>query len=342
MGEVCVVQAVDETRYEVEPDRDLCSCGMRSCEHLRQVHRFLQKGKDVEYEAVSAFHKELRRGDVAKSLIWAEQVARMRGEIGVKQYLKSIVFEETRNLALHNRWRNLGPLEVEGMILEFCGSLKKWELPAARGMYSILLKAFADAKKQKPVQLDELKSAPPVDEHEFYNWMVMIGRVVWLGVWDKGQYESKPVVDARRRLSVTICRSLLDEGYDAEAAVLQEKPDYHRLCTGAEALCGFKDPGGSRIKRAKAPRLEIDLLMTPDYAFDSHTAEGRRRLKKGWPVPGLPAPAEVDLRWTGKEIGAYWRYKAFEQFADDYREQAWEKVQPGDGEVPRVAAVGPF
>lgn len=88
------------------------------------------------YVAVSAFHKELRRGRVEPALYWATVLTNWRGKHGVIAYMRNIVFEETRDLELFkyilklsSYGKSISLLHMQKGVERFCKAPKKWELP---------------------------------------------------------------------------------------------------------------------------------------------------------------------------------------------------------------------
>lgn len=89
------------------------------------------------FETVSAFHKELRRGDHLRAFVWASVLSTYRGLKGVIKYMLNIVYEETRDhnlaahlLALYQKSLEETPdvADVCKAIGYFCAAPKKWEL----------------------------------------------------------------------------------------------------------------------------------------------------------------------------------------------------------------------
>lgn len=86
------------------------------------------------FETVSAFHKELRRGDIEKAVFWGTMLAASRKTSGVIKYMFNILYEETRD---HRMGEYLMKCLVDNntdyttmcrAISWFCDSTKKWYL----------------------------------------------------------------------------------------------------------------------------------------------------------------------------------------------------------------------
>lgn len=87
------------------------------------------------FVAVSAMHKEIRRGDVEAALYWATCMIPHRGLVGVINYLRNIVFEETRDIRLYryilylsSKGRSVTRKEMNRAVARFTRAPKKWEL----------------------------------------------------------------------------------------------------------------------------------------------------------------------------------------------------------------------
>lgn len=155
--------------YTVDLDKNTCSCPLGSshvdygdgiakdnkpCAHkIQAIGKLAAENPDEltwpyiqvissrynQWEAVSAFHKELRRGDIEKSFYFGSILARYRGVRGVIKYMINIIYEETRDHYLHGylldcykQLSSNGKTQRDLMIKTisaFCRSPKKWQLP---------------------------------------------------------------------------------------------------------------------------------------------------------------------------------------------------------------------
>jgi hypothetical protein len=102
---------------------------------LQLVYNRLLGERYIIWESVSAFHKELRRGDHKEAQYWALSVAAHRGLHGVIRYMLNILFEEARDLDMYLRLlrlaekgRSVSYDEVMSTVRLFCKMPKKWEL----------------------------------------------------------------------------------------------------------------------------------------------------------------------------------------------------------------------
>lgn len=101
------------------------------------------------FEVVSAFHKELRRGDFDKAWYWGLILSNYRSMRGVIIYLLNIVYEETRDhdlasflLKLRKDPRNHTLDRMSQAISLFCMSVKKWELPHRYEIFTNEMKGY--------------------------------------------------------------------------------------------------------------------------------------------------------------------------------------------------------
>lgn len=88
------------------------------------------------FEAISAFHKELRRGDFKHAWFWALVITTKRSIPGTFKYMLNIIYEETRDHDLANYLLDcLGSPRMQTFtslsraVSWFCAAKKKWEMP---------------------------------------------------------------------------------------------------------------------------------------------------------------------------------------------------------------------
>ncbi len=108
--------------------RGACSCGQPSCDHRTRVDRADHPDRGAVFEAKSGLHKELRRGDAARAKGYAQTIEAGRPG-AVRLYLRRIVTEETRSLALLDRVESASDQRWPELVDAFCGVVKDWELP---------------------------------------------------------------------------------------------------------------------------------------------------------------------------------------------------------------------
>lgn len=109
-----------------------------------------------QWEVVSAFHKELRRGDFPKAFFWGLILSTKRSYGGVIKYLNNIIYEETRDhklahylLTLANlRMDVIGYDEIAKAIRLFCLAKKKWEFPHRLQIFEAEMRGYAQLVKE--------------------------------------------------------------------------------------------------------------------------------------------------------------------------------------------------
>jgi hypothetical protein len=117
-----------------------------------QLHRPYLQALNTRYnkfEVVSAFHKELRRGDFEKAWFFGLLLSTNRGIRGVIIYLMNIVYEETRDhelaeflLKLRRDPRNHTLDRMSQAISLFCLATKKWELPLRYDIFTNEMRGY--------------------------------------------------------------------------------------------------------------------------------------------------------------------------------------------------------
>lgn len=325
MGAVTVLDN-DAQKVEVHPERLRCSCDERGCAHLRWVLAVKGGDKGAAYESISAMHKEIRRGDARRVMFWHKMLVATRGEGYAKSYVKNIILEETRNLALVHKFRRSSELDSEEMTRDLVCSRKKWELQTMAGLYPIVVKADVKAHAMPPIEAEELTIIPPENELQFFNWLVLVARVFH---YLRNLTGSRQTVLKKRMLGMladSLAKRLRADGMEEEAELVETKLDFHPLMLGVEAACGLKDSHANDVYAVAENPFDVDLLMPPVYAYDAHTARGRFLLQKHTVRAGERAPPTLDLRWSGQILGIWWRYAAFTEHGMNYRRKRWHAV----------------
>mgnify|MGYP001127302723 CR=1 FL=1 len=102
-----------------------------------------------QFEVVSAFHKELRRGDFSAAWFWGLILTTKRGIRGVLNYMLNIIYEETRDhdLADYLLRARTSPALITFTTLSrciswFCATPKKWELPLRLAIFTAEMKGY--------------------------------------------------------------------------------------------------------------------------------------------------------------------------------------------------------
>lgn len=288
-------------------------------ETLRQFYEESVGKRFNAFEAISAMHKELRRGDADAALYWATAVIPHRGRHGVLKYLRSILFEETRDINLarylvkvSSRGTSIKPIDFQRAVVRFAHAPKKWHLPWRKALFIDEMKAYKKLGENYGYQVARGGDAVPADQEDHLRSELIKGfasgdRVkVQYGV--KGWYKMKsPDHD---HLKIDIWNFLIevsdndyqnafeyDELYVEELyEVIMRKMRnhggirYHDINAFTDALCG--EPGHNKectlssakhkkiINNPKEYRLPLgDLRKVPLYAHDNHTWGGKAKMR---------------------------------------------------------------
>jgi hypothetical protein len=126
------------------------------------------------WEVASAFHKELRRGDVAAAYFWALLLTRFRGFASPVRYMINVLFEETRDVSLL-RFLLDSLVQLSGKVrspeedyrllyecvLLFCGSVKKWDQPQRYAIFCAEMRGYAALAKDFSYKVSQARDVLP-------------------------------------------------------------------------------------------------------------------------------------------------------------------------------------
>ena len=335
--------------HEVDVVAKRCSCPDMGCEHYCLLHDLFSRDSSFVYQMVSALHKEIRRGDIHRARIWLRWSNEIRGDSKTKNYCKTILFEETRNMDLWGKWRGgkTRGYSSEDMVTDLCRSAKKWELPGTKWAADIAFKAVVDGFNMPLIQTDEIV-APDQDELEYYHWFRMLYRLdILFRTSERDRFgnvtKDHGYAETRRIYNEMLVMELGEYGLPKHAALVKADPGHfdHQWCA-LEAISGMRDPDANKlysIEELEArwdPLPEgTDLITIPNYVRDWHTRAGKANVRKTFDskppygklyVPGDPLPHDLDLRWSGQFLGFWWRYHAFMQHGMDYGKKEWHEI----------------
>lgn len=295
------------------------------------------------FEVVSAFHKELRRGDFSKAYFWGMMLAAHRGGSGVIKYLLNITYEETRDhwLAewlLKNQTKPSQQLLALAIEL-FCNATKKWFLAHRREIFKAEMKAYslladefsddigrsgdivpwepnrerlhqkmtsgADSRDLVEMQfgLKGLQKAADVERVELRAWLA--GELYIIGRKNgiEGIEERYDFILRRRRI-------MGDIRYH-EINMLAD------LVSGEPYRAGIM-PASVRSRILRRPHLRNFPFgvapAIPLYAHDNHDWTGKRLLKtfRNQTLPEM-RQTDIDLRYCGAYLGVGFRMLSVEQ-----------------------------
>ncbi len=272
------------------------------------------------FVAVSAMHKELRRGDVEASLYWAVCMIPHRGTVGVINYLRNIVFEETRDLALYayllklsSYGKSVSRLDMCRAIARFAKAPKKWELPWRLETFINEQKAYQELVKRYGTDVAKPSDIIPEAHHRSLHSLIIggfkSGSVVSVQTGLKGLLKSKASNNDKLRIAIfnyltDVLNGEFENKFEHDADYsnrLHERilyrinhygaPGYHELNALCDALTG--EPGDlptttlppTEHKRiVNSPRsysLPLgDFRRIPLYANDNHTWPGKALLRQ--------------------------------------------------------------
>lgn len=311
------------------------------------------------YETISAFHKELRRGDFEKAWFWGLIVSTQRRIRGVFQYLLNIVYEETRDhdLALYLLKLRSGEgfhdlPHMAKAIAWFCSSIKKWEMPGRYDIfnaemegYNLLVKKYGKevaghgnviTRSDRKLMFKRMSDGYTSDDPVIFQYGLKGLQKLEYGGGEQKLYDHR--FDIYERL------------YD----LASDKPDYHpvwsvigvvntrieanygigyhELNAIGDALMGEPLHGSLQPLRMKAlrsrPTPPIPIGQWPEiplYAHDNHSYRGKALMRR-YPEqlkPGVPQ-TDLDFRWCGAYYGVCYRMLAFKQHGDIHE---WHKVK---------------
>ena len=313
-----------------------------------------------KYELVSAFHKELRRGDFEAAWFFGLILAEYRGRQGVIRYLLNILYEETRDHMLGEfllecyAQRNAITLpKLQAAIRWFCRSKKKWQLPHRLEIFRAEMLGYELlAKEYSP---DVAKGANIIDADQEPKLKAAFER----GFKSKDQTQYQRGLKGLQKL-VHMPAALDDYRFQlysylydfAEANVPDEHQvwrvvsyvnhriesglpvGYHELNAIADALYGepyapglISDSPSPAL--VKAPYVQPPLAIWPQlplYAHDSHTWGGKALMRRFRDqLKAGAVQTDLDFRQCGAYFGVCFRMLAYDQHQNT--EAAWETVK---------------
>lgn len=278
------------------------------------------------YEVVSAFHKELRRGDFTKAYYWASILSTFRGLKGVIKYMLNIIYEETRDHELHKylitiygkALANTATSEHMCKAVQlFCDSKKKWQLGDRLAIFEDEMKGYRRLSDKYTPRVAEGCNIISANHHDTLKQAMLEGyatkdrELVQYGL--KGLFKSKALPGgdhvSHKVLMYGLLVDLLNGDYpnkfdfnkeDAHAlievlelriAMLRNgKKDcgfgYHELNALADILCGESFHAGNTTRIARKKITRSKSLPT---------------LRLGY-IVNIPLYAHDNHTWGGKHL----------------------------------------
>jgi hypothetical protein len=314
------VQSSDESKfYDIDLEKQTCVCegfkAKKFCTHLHRSNDIYKlHGKTERWNIMSQYHKEIRRCDLERGLMWARAFARISGSAQASGYCKNILFEETRNLDLYEKYKTNSISEKEqihGMIL----SRKKWELDYMKDHFLDWNKGFLTYYRnrdkwsaeymvermqsyQTPAEAYEILFFVSENKEADHNMLMVQGSTVEELFWVK--METKAIQENNERLK----------------KYLSLKPtSYYGRMVALELGIGYWDEQANEYGNDFNPEKNY-LPSSREYAFDCHGIIGQSRLTKNWKEvdrASFTKSSKIDLRWSGMLFGIYWRFECYKQ-----------------------------
>ncbi len=322
------VQATRESTAWVDVDtaRRTCSCCNDTCEHVELASDLvLDRGRRNRWLVRSAFHKELRRGNVQEARHWAAWMVHCDGRDAPLEYLRKIWSEETANLELAV-YLHGSQARLPTAIAWFCHATKVWQMPAWWDVFQAHEEGTMPTGTRAARWSAEMRDAADDDaalaelRDQVLDELSSDGRLtaqqlaVFRTRYESGRFENEDIV-----LLLLLCSRL--------------------------PACDVGRPDSL----PSVPRRFVDgstLLLPPVCAYDYHTAVGKARMRAwlaahpdsgfGFGVDTTP----VDLRWAGGLAPLFWRVQAWRQFGSTagMDATAWHELGVDAEALQRFAA----
>jgi hypothetical protein len=313
-----------ETTYGFETAslaRNTCSCSNqrnRTCIHRQQLYRWVNNFD--RYLALSALHKEIRRGDLPKVKSWANIILQFQSPQSILKYLERIVFEETRDIHL---WISLKRQKIS--LVDALDRItlipKKWQLknlnkPSHFESWYLGFKTSLSRDCPLPIELCGLLKESR-NLAEVYSIYFYIKR-------DK----------ALRTTLISLLHDLSKQkGNRILTTFLSFNPNSsYELMIALELMLGIYDE--TEVAHPKNS-VTITPFIPLDQVFyhDIHTSFGKKQIRKHF----LSAMTKLnfqnstlDLRFSGSIFGCLFREKCSQQYGglsdDQHRYYDWSDV----------------
>jgi hypothetical protein len=295
------------------------------------------------FNAVSAMHKEIRKGNVEEALYWASAMLPHRGAVGVVNYLRNIVFEETRDinlfryvLKLSSYGRAVTVIQMQRAVTRFALAPKKWELPWRLDIFLDEMRGYQKLTKKYGKDVAKPKDVIPLGEaKELCKELIAgfkAGDRIQVQYGLKGWFKSKSQKHDRMLIEIfNVLTDVMTGGfankfdYDHDYAEELQRlilrkiqhngaPAYHELNALADALTGERGatPAATLTDThhkliVNSPRFYTppmgDLKRIPLYAHDNHTWDGKRLMRQYGKAELQPSAVQTHLDF--RICGAY-------------------------------------
>lgn len=313
-----------------------CDChgyntNTKKCFHTEKAQDFADNNfKQNRFNVTSAFHKEVRRGDVQLGLNWANIMQKTQGATRVRDYCRGIVFEETRNVKLfdilHNKWKDIDRIDLAKLLITsrkrwmdtkydcFANQVEGFLLQAGKEVYkpSGVMLVVMYAKEMKYWHGAAFSSSSQTDEFDGHTSKERSAQF-----WDTVAEENR--------------KGNLKNGEWIQIILNTDARGLHERATVAELATGAWDESMNEFIESDIEYQKPDFIPKfEDYIHDCHSGIGKGRLYKSWfdLKAERAMPDKIDMRWSGMMYGLLWRFEAYRQYqTTDLRNIKWQDVK---------------
>ena len=333
MRSVLVEAQTSGKTYEVDLTAGTCTCSAQDqpCFHVLKARDIHTEGcRRSRFEIVSALHKEMRRGDVEAALYWADILSRY-SESYVENYARRIVGEETRNWVLFGKALSHGATGYRELVAAVASSRKKWEHRNGRRLFEEQMRSYNrdtyEGRTWPEVVIAMASAIGASDVPRLYD--------AWAALDEKNEPDAIEAMDhvlvaeTARRFPIVTGQAEIVEAYRGHVNL----DAWEIRLTLVEMIAGAWDVSMNEFPHGPTRVSEIAdgrvIRRFPPYVYDRHVRQGAWRIAeyRNDIAPMKRLPEGIDLRWSGQIEGVAWRYAAFAQFGDGYRDRAWEDVE---------------
>ncbi len=282
-----------------------------------------ERGRDDAVGAwwltLSTFHKEIRRSDVERAMVYGRALAMMGGNAKLRRYLLGLCFEETLDVDLASWQLEHGArASWEAILWRLLRARKRWELSGLvwRERARLALKAqprlgldpdAIHARAQAPMALAQADALL----HDATDRARPDRDLAKLALWE-GLISWAPEPT----------RTIL-------AGCAAQAPSSLLLGALVELSCmpELLEEATRPLERGQ-PSWLVDYYRPAPYGYDRHSRWGvialkRHRARWAQHIARREQPRALDLRWSATAVGALWRHEARARAAgeEDWRQQ---------------------